>query len=91
MAVTVETHNTGDSISRSELVAVIEHVLNDRPGDWRVSILGSRASDNWDMKVEGPKGFERSYTLMGSRGELRPEAVHKLLLQLLPSKTSRGQ
>lgn len=83
----METHNTGDSISRNELVAMIEHVLDGRPGDWRVSIMGSRASENWEMKVEGPKGFERSYTLMGSRGDHKPEAIHKVLLGMLPKKT----
>jgi hypothetical protein len=37
MAVTVEMHNTGDPVLRAEVVSVIEHVLSDRPGDWRVS------------------------------------------------------
>jgi hypothetical protein len=40
---------------------------DDRPGDWRVSIADSRADDSWEMKILGPNGFERSYTL----GEVR--------------------
>jgi len=40
------------------------------------------------MKVEGPNGFERSYTLVGTAGEHQPVAIGNLLLRLLPSKTS---
>src|SRR5713226_2408406 len=65
MAVTVEMQNTGDSRTRREILAGVEHVLSDVAGEWRVSIVGSRANDNWEMKVEGPQGFERSYTLVG--------------------------
>jgi hypothetical protein len=67
MAVLVELHNTGDAAIAPEVRALIEHALSDRPGDWRVSIVGSRENDNWDMKVLGPNGFERSYTLGGPR------------------------
>jgi hypothetical protein len=85
MAVTVEMQNTGDSAARAEVIAAIEHVLADRRGDWRVSILGSHASDNWTLKIEGPAGFERSYTLDGAAGEQTPEALRRLLVRLLPS------
>ena len=85
MAVVVEMHNTGNSTSRSEVVALIEHALCDRSGDWRVSIVGSRASDDWEMKVEGPKGFERRFTLMGSAGHHHPDAIRSVLLKLLPA------
>jgi len=47
--------NTGDLRARGEIVTVIEHVLSDRPGEWRVSIVGSHANDNWKMKVEAPE------------------------------------
>ena len=48
MAVSVEMHNPGCVPAvRSEIVALIEHVLSDRPWDWRVSIIGSRGSDRW--------------------------------------------
>ena len=63
MAVTVEMHNTGDTVLRAEVVSVIEHVLSDRPGDWRVSIVGSQANEGWEMKIIGANAFERSYTL----------------------------
>jgi hypothetical protein len=52
-----------------------------------VSIVGSRANDNWEMKVEGPQGFERSYTLVGEAGEHRPEAIRNVLIKLLPAST----
>jgi hypothetical protein len=84
MAVTVEMHNIGDVPTSREIVALIEHVLSDRPGAWRVSIMGSRANDNWELKVEGPKGFERSYALLGSADQHQPQAIANVLLKLLP-------
>ncbi len=56
---------------------VIEHLLADRPGEWRVSIVGSHANDRWEMKIVGPNAFERSYTLEGSAGSIarRPFAL----------------
>jgi hypothetical protein len=78
--------NTGDSRARSEILAGIEHVLSDVAGQWRVSIVGSRANDNWEMKVEGPRGFERSYTLPGEAGE-HPDAIRNVLVKLLPAST----
>jgi len=87
MPVSVEMHNTGNPAGRAEMVAVIEHVLSDRPGEWQVSIIGSQANDRWEMKIHGPNGFERSYTLEGSTGEHRPEAIRVLLGRLLPTRT----
>jgi hypothetical protein len=75
MAVVVEMQNTGDPASRSEIVAWIEHALCQETGDWRISIIGSRGSDDWEMKVEGPRGFERMYTLAGSTGEHQPGVI----------------
>jgi hypothetical protein len=57
MAVTVEMYHAADPVVRSEVVALIEHVFADRPGDWRVSIIGSQANDCWEMKITGPKGI----------------------------------
>ncbi len=74
MTVVVEMQNTGNSpAGRAEIVALIEHALCEKPGEWRVSIVGSRGSDDWEMKLEGPAGFERIYTLTGSAGEHQPE------------------
>ena len=56
MAVVVEMQNTGDPASRSEIVAWIEHALCQETGDWRISIIGSRGSDDWEMKVEDLAG-----------------------------------
>lgn len=86
MAVSVELHNTGDPGAVAEVRALIEHALSDRVGDWRVSIVGSRESDRWEMKVEGPNGFERSYTLVGSAGEHHPLVIGNVLLKLLPAR-----
>jgi hypothetical protein len=54
MAVTVEMQHTGESGLQADVRAVIEHVLADRPGEWRVSIVGSQANDRWEMKIVGP-------------------------------------
>jgi hypothetical protein len=46
-----------------------------RAGEGQVSIAGSRAGENWELRVEGPNGFERSYTLAKETGEHAPEAI----------------
>jgi hypothetical protein len=89
MAVIVEMQNTGDLANRSEIVASIEHALCEEPGDWRISIVGSRGSDAWDMQVEGPRGFERRYTLSGSAGEHKPDVIRLILLRLLSGRRKR--
>jgi hypothetical protein len=87
MGVTIELQNLGDAQLCRDITAHIEHALAERRGDWRVSIAGSRASENWDMRVEGPKGFERSYTLAGSAGQHEPDAIRRLILQLIPGSS----
>jgi hypothetical protein len=89
MAVSLELRNTGDAGAGAEVRVLVEHALSDRPGDWRVSIAGSRENDGWEMKVEGPNGFERSYTLVGSAGEHQPLVIANVLLKLLPSMPQR--
>jgi hypothetical protein len=59
MAVAVEMHNTGDPEQQRDVVAIVEHVHSDRPGDWRVLIAGSQDSDQWELKIFGAHGFER--------------------------------
>jgi hypothetical protein len=83
-------HNTGDPSIGAEIQALVEHHLSDRPGEWRVSIVGSRESDGWEMKVWGPNGFERSYTLAGSAGEHQPIVIANVLMRLLPEKMVQG-
>ena len=36
MAVSVEMQQTGDTALQREVAELIEHMLADRPGDWRV-------------------------------------------------------
>ena len=38
MSVTVEMQNTDDSRVGREILVVVEHLLGDRPGEWRVLI-----------------------------------------------------
>jgi hypothetical protein len=85
MAVTVEMHNTGDAALQRDVVAILEHVLSDRPGDWRVVIVGSQANDRWEMRIFGPKAFERSYTLEGTAGEHDPQRIATLVARMVPS------
>ena len=84
MAVTIELQNLGDAELCREIVVRIEHALSARSGDWRVSITGSHASETWELRVEGPNSFERSYSLASAAGEHEPEAISRLVLQLVP-------
>ena len=86
MGVTGELQNLGDAQLCREIVARIEHALSELRGEWRVSIAGSRASENWEMRVEGPNGFERTYTL--AAGEHEPEAIRRLIVRLVPKLSS---
>ncbi len=86
MAVTVEMHNTGDEESRRDVVAMIEHIFSDRSGDWRVVIVGSQASDGWEMKITGPNAFERTYTLEGALGQHEASAVAGIVARMLPGR-----
>jgi len=85
MGVTIELENLGDAQLCREIAVGIEHALNEKTGDWRVSIAGSHASESWGMRDEGPNGFERSYTLSGAAGQHEPEAIRKMILQLVSS------
>ena len=85
MGVTIELQNLGDTQLCRDITAHLEHAFSERQGDWRVSITGSRAAEDWEMRIEGPKGFERSYNLSLSAGEQRPEAIRKLILRLVPA------
>jgi hypothetical protein len=84
MGVTIELQNLGDAELCREITAHLEHALSGRKGQWRVSISGSRAADNWDLRVEGPHGFERSYMLSSAAGEHEPAAIRTLVLKLVP-------
>lgn len=85
MGVTIELQNLGDAQLCRDIAAHIEHTFADRRGAWRVSIAGSHAGENWELRIEGPNGFERTYTLASSAGEHEPEAIRRLIFQLLPA------
>src|SRR3989449_2278566 len=78
MAVTVEMQNMGNPNLQADVRAVIEHVLADRPGDWRVLIICSPANDRWGVKIFGAKAVERASTLEGRSGEHRPGMIRGL-------------
>jgi len=79
MAVSVEMHHTREAASQREVAALVEHVLADRPGNWRVLIVGSQGNDRWEMWITGPNAFERSYSLEGSAGEHEPRAIARMV------------
>ena len=85
MGVTIEPQNLGDAQLCRDITAYLEHGFSSRQGEWRVSIVGSRAAESWDLRVEGPNGFERSYTLSAAAGEHEPAAIRMLVLRLLPT------
>jgi hypothetical protein len=87
MAVMVELQHTGCVPAvRSEIGAIIEHALGDRPGEWRVLIIGSQANDKWEMRITGPNAFERTYTLEGTAGEHEPNVIGKLVARMVPGR-----
>ena len=55
MAVLMEMQNTGSAEVQREVSAIVEHVFAERPGEWRVSIVGSQDSDRWKLKIVGPR------------------------------------
>ena len=65
---------------RKEILAGVEHVLSDVAGEWRVSIVGSRANDNWEMKVEGPLPGLSWLAKLGW-----PDTIRNVLIKLLPA------
>jgi len=83
MPVVVEMHNVGDLNVQRDVVALVEHTLSDRVGDWRVLIIGSQESDRWEMKIFGPNAFERSYTLEGTSGEHDPQRIAALVSRMV--------
>ena len=85
MGVTVELQNLGDAQLCRDITEHLEHAFADRQGEWRVSIAGSRVAESWDLRVDGPIGFERSYTLSAAAGEHEPAAIRMLVLRLLPT------
>jgi len=89
MGVLVQIHNTGSlPEERADITAHVEHALADRAGDWKVFINGSQANDRWELKIDGPNGFERSYTLEGTAGETEPRAIGRIVGKMVPAKTS---
>lgn len=83
MAVRVEVHNTGDLELQRDVVASVEHILSDRPGEWQVLIVGSQGSDRWEMRIFVPNAFERSYTLERSSGEHAPQRIAALVNRIV--------
>jgi len=88
MPVIVEMHNTGNPELQRDIAAMIEHVLSDRPGEWKVSILGSQGDDQWEMKILGPNAFERCYVLEGAAGQHEPNAIASIVSKIVPKKPS---
>jgi len=85
MGVTIELQNLGDTELCRDITARIEHAFAERGGSWRVSITGSRASEGWEMRIEGPNAFERSYSLIATAGEHEPEAILRLIIRMIPT------
>ena len=84
MGITIELQNLGDAQLCRDITAYLEHAFSGRQGEWRVSIAGSRAAENWDLRLEGHNGFERSYTLSATAGEHELSAIRTLVLKLVP-------
>jgi hypothetical protein len=46
MSLLIELHNTGEATIGREVQAIVEHVLSDRLGEWRMSIVGCRTKED---------------------------------------------
>lgn len=88
MGVLVELHNTGHVANRAEIVASIEHAFAGEAGEWHVSVLGSRENDDWELKIQGPYGFERKYVLAGTAGEHEPDVIRSVVTRLLSARST---
>ncbi len=78
-------HNVGDPRLQQDVVAIVEHVLSNRTGDWRVLIVGSPDRERWEMQIFGPNAFERSYTLEKTSGEHDPQRIGALVSRIVSS------
>src|SRR5215472_6826885 len=81
MGITIELLNLGKAEPCREITVQLEHAFSSRQGAWHVPISGSRAADHWDLRVEGPHGFERSYSLSGSAAEHEPAVICAIVLK----------
>jgi hypothetical protein len=91
MGVTTELQNLGHAELCREIAVGIEHALSGKTGDWRVSIAGSHASESREMRVEGPNGFERSYTLSGAAGQHGPVELWRAACVFLDQHKRKAQ
>lgn len=49
--------------------------------------LGFRDNDDWEMNIEGPRGFERRHMLAGNAGEHQPDVTRDIFLRTPSGKT----
>ena len=84
MGVKIELQNLGDAQLCRDITVHLEHAFSERQGEWSVSITGSRVAETWDLRVQGPNGFERSYALSKDAGEHEAVTIRTLALRLLP-------
>ena len=90
MAVTVGIFGAGKlAVERAEIQAIIEHTLADRLGDWQVLITGSQASQDWELRIVGPNGFERTYLLEECSGEQDPLAIGRVVAAIVATTVKR--
>ena len=90
MVVSLEPRNTGGPGVGAEVRVLVEHAPGGRQGTLARVDRRPRENDGWEMKILGPNGFERSYTLVGSAGEHQPFVIANVLTRLLPAAVARG-
>jgi hypothetical protein len=86
MPVSVIVAQIGDPRLRERVTETVQQAFAHRDGQWQVSIVGSQANDNWEMKITGPSLFERSYTLFGTEGEHELHVIRERIEQMLPKE-----
>jgi hypothetical protein len=66
---------------------MVASIHSDDLGNWRVVVVGSQDSAQWELKILGPNGFERSYTLEGNAGQHDPHAIAAIVSRMVPRKS----
>jgi hypothetical protein len=86
MPVSVIVAHIGDPRLKERVTETVQQAFAHRDGQWQVSIVGSQANDNWEMKITGGNLFERSYTLFGTQGEHELHVIRERIEQMLPKE-----
>ena len=82
MPVSVYFGLVGDPEQRQHVQAVVGELLEDRPENWHVEIVGSQTTSRWQMTVDGPNNSKWVESVFGDE-ELSAGGRVRVLRNLL--------